>query len=838
MRHLQRVAALAGLGVAVWPKESSAWLAPSRRHNGSATGNFDAPISMLESQWGSPYTEIEVLKSADALDFVFSRVLGDTDADLLPAIEYEEMAKQEGGLSPEDKEAFACNLTGYTMNGDTGLYQTVRGLEVDTDCQQMCGQVQGCILATFDGSNCKMYSSVGTIEEGRGSIVIQGCDNSCYRRGQRHKGEGISLGKALNPHVCQAICRGKEDCIGFSWERSTLECTSYTKEDDYTPSRGYVSGPRDLCTLNTKPANYAGNISLANYSGNANNDVETANVASEELCRRMCLLSPTCNWVTYNTADYKCYQKSAKGVIVKAKEGDRTSSRLADSSCYLKDVKYTADPYTTNQKEYLQECVHACSVDNRCNRWTYNTQNKNCQLFDGEGPYTSDYNALNTWSGPSSGCAAEPIYLTQPDAPACSIRGVRYGGFPINSVVSNNANECQSACDSATGCEAFSYDFIGKVCYFYIAINAQTKIPNYNFISGPRQCAGCQEGAVEYSGAIKEIASGVETPEECQLICQATAHCSRYTFRGNRCSLFNSQATSEPSPMAISGPRYCTGACDLNGYFAPMKDYGYMQQRETETKEECRALCKKDPKCSNFTHWEDKRCYLKDDESLRHVGVPKESASTGFLSCGSCLAEGVGIKVDNTNLLWRLEAYNGEECRWRCDIMSSCARFVYNVLTRECTLLKGDATKTNSSELISGPSRCTVDNSCYINNRIIEGGEKIKSAETNTAEACQELCIRNAKCTHFSYNNNNNNGQCTLLAGKLTTREEEGIISGPKKCFALKSLCNENSITYEGGEINNSAVDTVEECQKVCELKSKIKEIKEDTNAVSGPRRC
>ncbi|CDJ57063.1 hypothetical protein, conserved [Eimeria maxima] len=923
MRQLQRVAALAGLGAAMWPQGTTAWMAPNRRHHENQSGNFGAPVSMLETQWGSPYTEIAVLKTDNALDFFFSRVLGDTDADLLPIIEHEAV---ESG-TPEDKEEFSCNLTGYVRKEEEGLHLTVRGVEAESDCQQMCGQVPQCLLATFDGAFCKMYTFVGTLEEGKGSVVFQGCDSSCYKRGKRHDGEGIILGRTPNPHVCQAMCRASKGCIGFSWEKSTKLCTSHTSEGNYKSARGFVSGPRDLCSVNTQPVDYAGSISLAEFSGNGPNDLEAKNVGSESICRRMCLSSPACTWVTYNTADFKCYLKPREGRIVHYKNGDRTSARYADSSCYLKNVKFTASAYTSVQKDYLQECVHACAMDKKCTRWSYNTQKKTCLMFNGEAPYTSDYNEANSWSGPSTGCGPEPLYLTQKDAPACSIHGVRYQGVPLSSVATATANECQAACLDATGCEAFSFDYKGKICYFYIASNTRQTITNYNFVSGPRQCAGCQESGIEYNDPIQEI-TNVETPENCQLLCQATAHCARYSFVANSCRLFNYEVTSKKNVLAISGPRYCTGACDLNGYFAPNKDYGYLKETEAHTKEECRALCKKDPKCSNFTHWEDRRCYLKDEESLRLVGVPEIKAATGFLTCSSCLAEGVGIKVDDSkNLLWRLEAYNGEECRWRCDIMNSCTRFVYNTLTKVCSLLKGDSVKTSAVELISGPSRCVVDNSCFFRNTTLGGGETVKRAQTETAEECQELCAISPRCTYFTFAA----GQCSLLAGNLTSQEGEGWTSGPKKCFALKSLCNEKGIDYEGGELKNVTTETVEDCrqlcynepqcrlytykktektcslksldavanrkkadentlsgskygcarcarggfsyrgytitkineipdetscqlqcennskclafsyfreEKICELKSKIKEIKVDTNAVSGPRRC
>ncbi|CDJ49395.1 hypothetical protein, conserved [Eimeria brunetti] len=832
MRQLQRVAALAGLGVAVWPHEVRGWLAPNRRHTGS-NGSFDVPLSMVETQWGSPYTEVPMLKATEeALDFFFSSLIGDSEEDLTAiangeehtideAIEGEDIVIKEpeeaADNEPVDKEPFTCNERGYIAAKDSAI-MTITGLETPEECQSFCGQVHNCVAGVLQGADCILLSSLRDLKQQESVYVSpQGCDESCFKRGHKLAGEGTPLGTAPNPYICQSMCRGAEGCIGFSWDRKSLSCTAHTTDQETIRAGSVTSGPRDLCSPNSKPADYAGARTIANLSGDGLNERRLEGIASLEACRRLCLLDDFCQWFTYNTADKICYEKRSVGAIVKIKQGDQTTSRLSDTSCFLKSVKFKDEAYNTSKKQYMQECVYACSTDKNCKRWTYNTGSKACSLFKTNGPASAEYHALNTWSGPKEGCAAEPLYLQHRAAPACSTRGVRYAAPTLEApVAAESANACQALCQGTAGCEAFSFDLKGGLCYKHIAVAVTLKKNNYNFISGPRLCNCSISARKRYQGepVDQPAPSGLffETPEECQLMCQATQNCSFFSFSNGSCEMVKSNGTASNNVAYTGGSKQCDGHCDMPGYQAPMRVYGYLKELKKKTKDECKAACKEDSRCTHYTHWaETGECYLKDAESLKLL-EPKPNAYTGFTSCPICMNQGFGFEESDANLLWEVKAYTAEQCRWKCQNMPNCTFFNYSITTKRCALLTGKAERKLGADLVSGPEKCDPARSCFLRDTSFQGGKTIKRVDAVDGKECQLFCAREPLCMHFMFAA----GQCTLLEGEVTTGPSEGWMSGPKKCYQMMSRCDENNIEYAGGDIRQITTKDAETCRVEC----------------------
>lgn len=352
----------------------------------------------------------------------------------------------------------------------------------------------------------------------------------------------------------------------------------------------------------------------------------------------------------------------------------------------------------------------------------------------------------------------------------------------------------------------------------HIAFAVMSKRPNYNFVSGPRQCAGCMKKGVEYNGEIiRELTTAVETEEECQLHCQAISTCAVFSYRGSFCRLIGRDATTEQSPLATSGTKHCAGDCYLQGVHSPRRDYGYVKELSGKTAEQCRDTCKADEKCTSFTHWNDKRCYLKDDESFRYLS-PIEGAVTGFPTCSICMREGVRILANDSNLLWNLEAGNAEECKIRCGLMSSCTRFAFNIVTKQCSLLSGEGELVEARDYVSGPAKCLTDISCFQRDVAFTGGETVATDVTENAGLCMRWCAKEAQCTHFTFTfaEDRLSGQCTLLKGDLNVTKTKGAVSGPKRCFELLSLCEEPDVEYVGGEISNVDAEDTTQCRELC----------------------
>lgn len=824
MGRIRRAAAVAGLGITLLPRDGTeAWLAPNRRH-AEVSGAFEAPQSMVETQWGSPYTYIpQVTVNEKAADFFFASVL-----ESVAELPVEGQEGQEGGqggveagegaeagqggdaAAPQPKACEALNADADRSH----VFQTIQGIETEEACQNFCGQTKGCVAAILEGSTCSLMRALRGVKDGSGILVVQTCDNSCFAQGRKLSSEGKSLGTANNANICQAMCQGEDGCIGFSWNRSSKECTSHPSEVGSAEDEASVSGPRDGCSLNVRPVDQAGKCTLqVDLTGDAGNHIEAPSVSTIEQCRRECLLDKDCKWFTFNEVTKICYHKKKVGNIAYGLKGDHTASRLCDASCLQKDVKFAGNAYKTLNVKYMQLCIYNCFIDSKCQRWSWDSKSTACNLFDGTGAADSSANQAGVWSGPKEGCGADTLY--DREAPSCAVRGSRYGTIPISTQTADNATACQQQCQKSSMCEAFSYDIKGKVCYLHVAYAAKLKRVNYNFISGPRQCAGCSTKGSEYSGkALQEMGSEVETAEECQLLCQATSGCEVYSFLGSACKLLGSGETKK-NVLATSGVKYCTGVCDILGFRAPRREFGYALLLKNKSLDQCRKACAADKKCTNFTSWLNGDCYVKDDQDHR-MQEPLPEATTGWLSCSTCFRQGVGYKATEANLLWTLPTENAEECRQRCEAMESCGRFSYDAASKACSMLSGEGEDVEGENLVSGPPRCTRRDTCYQDGVSFTGGKAISEAEAASSQACQALCEKDAKCRFFTLAS----GKCSLFADDAALRptKSDGAVSGNKRCILLEDICEEANIQYSPGDLYDSPLTAknAQECTALC----------------------
>ena len=716
------------------------------------------------------------------------------------ACEGEEQYK-DGGVTLSSESACAA----VAMRADataSGLFQKVTNVQNANECQAACRGSMRCKAAVFDveTSTCEFMEGLRQLAGSKGkAVVLPICDGKCFTAGKKLTAGEASLGTAPNPHICQAMCQAEASCQGFSWIRTTRACMSYTSNSDMSADENAVSGPKESCSSNEKPADYAGTC-VQDGTGNGADFGTISNVDSYGECRRLCLLDDRCNWFTYNTKDKRCYKKTQRGNLTTVKSGDVTSPKLCDSSCFQKDVELTgAKIATVSSIPYAQHCHYECAVKENCHLWSWNVETKLCSLYANSG-VPSGRLAEGSWTGFRHACGADALYALP--ASECALRGVKYGGAPFAVLNVESAVKCQEACQDTAMCEAFAFDTKSNKCNLHLALAEEKKTKSSVFISGPKWCVSCHTDNSEYAGkALQEITSGVDTRDECQLRCQAKSGCTHWSYARTVCKLMSSDGSKSRTSGAVQGPKYCNWACDLNSFDAPSPAFGWISELRGKNRDSCRTECQKNKNCALYVFLENGNCYLKDQTALRHL-TPKQGAITGFSTCSTCLRQGVGYRVDATALLWSLEAENSEECRQRCDTMENCTRFTYDAAPRTCSLLSGETGDEVGDTLTSGPANCSVDTSCFKKNSILKNNDNIAQAKVANAAACQALCASNVRCRFFTMSANKD---CFLKSGidglPIEVESRGGWTSGNKKCVEPVGRCSEADYDYPFGDI-------------------------------------
>ncbi|KAL8437582.1 hypothetical protein Efla_000445 [Eimeria flavescens] len=389
---------------------------------------------------------------------------------------------------------------------------TLTNITAESECEQICEETPNCGAAQYTRkrSTCALLKKLtGTIVEIKGtSIVLPNCGSDCLHEGKKLNGTGTSLGKAPNANFCQALCASDSACNGFTFVKSTQECLAFHDNTDSTADENAVSGPKAGCNSQAQTTKYTGTCTIDNRTGHDKGEIDVVyNVSTYEDCRQLCLKNPKCKFLTHNKPDRICYLKARMGKIIFVKPGDTTGPKLCDGSCFLKDIELTGWFPLKKIKYCLSAhfCQYECSMKSSCAMWSY---------------------------GPSTPCPQDAIYASS--ASSCALRGVRFGnGAPLAVTTEESPAKCHDACQQSTVCEAYTYDLQQKKCELFLASAERRREENPNFISGPRLCSdACSQQNTAYVGpTIQQFLNSIETPEECQLRCQATTSCTYWSFQ-------------------------------------------------------------------------------------------------------------------------------------------------------------------------------------------------------------------------------------------------------------------------------------------------------------------
>ncbi|OEH76025.1 microneme protein 5 [Cyclospora cayetanensis] len=191
-------------------ERTEAWNA-AKHQDVEADQSFDAQ-SMIEAQWGTPYTHLPTIQAPDgSLVVVFETVSGEEKAYAV-------------NVGPQNECAGMGTLVD---NGKSEVLETLSSISSADDCQELCAQTRYCIGAIYDeyASTCSLMKSLRGLTRGLSTLVVPSCDSECFQKGKKFIEDGTSLGFAPNPNICQAMCEGEPTCRAFTWKDQ--QCVSY-----------------------------------------------------------------------------------------------------------------------------------------------------------------------------------------------------------------------------------------------------------------------------------------------------------------------------------------------------------------------------------------------------------------------------------------------------------------------------------------------------------------------------------------------------------------------------------------------------------------------------------
>ncbi|XP_026191027.1 micronemal protein 4 [Cyclospora cayetanensis] len=487
MRQVKELTVLAAMVVALSNQErTEAWNA-AKHQDVEADQSFDAQ-SMIEAQWGTPYTHLPTIQAPDgSLVVVFETVSGEEKAYAV-------------NVGPQNECAGMGTLVD---NGKSEVLETLSSISSADDCQELCAQTRYCIGAIYDeyASTCSLMKSLRGLTRGLSTLVVPSCDSECFQKGKKFIEDGTSLGFAPNPNICQAMCEGEPTCRAFTWKDQ--QCVSYPNGALTAADANAVSGFRGSCSVSSKAANYAESCLVDIYTTDGVDFTMVRGSPSDGACNITCLSNSNCKWFTYNRIDKICFLKSSRGQrFYFSKRGDVTGPKHCDTSCFLKDIEYQGQRVATMNTDKISECHYQCSENSKCSRWTYESSKRGCYLF-GETKSAVGARSKGFWSGPKDGCGAEPLYALA--APGCALRGVKYVAVPLQILSTSTATECQKRCQADSNCTTFAYNTtnLGKdntepaECRrWYDHLDASALFTNENKVlrSAARIRRGCVQG--------------------------------------------------------------------------------------------------------------------------------------------------------------------------------------------------------------------------------------------------------------------------------------------------------------------------------------------------------
>lgn len=239
--------------------------------------------------------------------------------------------------------------------------------------------------------------------------------------------------------------------------------------------------------------------------------------SNEYACQDLCWQDSRCTAFTFDRSNNDCWLKNsvpgASGcdVCVSGVVAVRTFSMV-------NNVDYPGPGYREGVVQSAEDCRKLCIADLRCIAYTYDSQNRNCNMKTGIPQITS----LN---GRVSG---EAIYRQASVEPGTN----RWGGdYEHLALLSPSPEQCRLACAQDPRCQAYTFTNWDGLCHL------KDSVP------GTSGCPGCTSGVVKARRFTYEFNTDrpqsdyrwfenpMNEPEICRLACAQDLRCTTYIYK-------------------------------------------------------------------------------------------------------------------------------------------------------------------------------------------------------------------------------------------------------------------------------------------------------------------
>jgi len=173
----------------------------------------------------------------------------------------------------------------------------------------------------------------------------------------------------------------------------------------------------------------------------------------------------------------------------------------------------------------------------------------------------------------------------------------------------------------------------------------------------------CMHAGITWDpSTITSIVNGVQTPEECQQLCQADPSCTAVTWSTEAtelfplsCAFFPSTANlTEPCSHCVSGPPAC--ACTVPGECQIVDENIIEVTTGVDSVGECEALCIDHPECQAFT-------FLGEGNDFRHTCYLFRDCEVFSTDCTDCTSG-----LTQCNVCDFLETQDDGSCGAKCEV--------------------------------------------------------------------------------------------------------------------------------------------------------------------------
>ncbi|KAF4640288.1 PAN domain-containing protein [Toxoplasma gondii] len=747
-------------------------------------------------------------------------------------------------------------------------------------CQALCKNRAGCYYWTWvqTTQSCYLknpYALQGWMRDSTTMDKISGAKDcvpvpaTCHELDVDYRGfdiQKIETNSVASYADCQQLCEANVQCFYWTWVSQKKNC--YLKNQGALLGRtqdaataGLVSGPK-TCT----PRGQCYEVDV-DYHGFDTEKIETGQVTSAALCHYHCVTAAHCAYWTWVGQTSNCYLKSSNALLGRVQDfssvgmvsGPRICAPSAGSleinvDFVGNDIKLVDDG---SVKSY-PDCQYLCQQYSDCHYWTYYQDKMSCFLKNAMAP-TSRLPRQSTVSGPKffDGPGVPPPSLPEEPLQPCFQTNVEFIGVELQSLVTNFAAQCQSACQANALCSFFTFYRLERRCVLKSSETGrpQRELPVGFAISGMKFCSSndnhdsgpqCAVYNTEYVGQECGSHATASSALHCQALCQQSSVCNFFTYHSQdgRCVLQQFASSSAeiqavPRGFAVSATKYCE-APETDAPSCAERDAEYLGNTlrtvTTTSATDCQGLCKENLHCDFFTF--DgltsacilKKAYEGGEDKL--YKLPKPFATSATKECAP--SESHPECAENNTLYLGIDtapvitAETSSECQKLCQQFTDCEYFTFSTSEKRCRLRKLENAGSTVQKLpfpgiVSGPKYCSTPmepsggHYAEVDVELKNYNLPASPVAAENATACLEACNGEPECHYWTYYSTVDESMACHLkgAGALEGKASlAGAVSGSKDVV----ITVEVGIEYVDANLPKDPLraQSLRECQEAC----------------------